>query len=50
VGVLSDCALFGCSLHELVEHDKNGLVFNTESELEQQLEVISFYCSVFLGL
>jgi len=39
-----------CSLGELVKHDQNGLVFSTEAELEQQLEVISntnileFYC------
>jgi len=32
-------------LGELVEHDNNGLVFSTEVELEQQLEVISRHCT-----
>lgn len=27
------------SLHELVQHDKNGMVFNSECELAQQLQV-----------
>lgn len=28
-----------------MEHDNNGLVFSTEVELEQQLEVISRHCT-----
>jgi len=34
-----------CSLGELVKHDENGLIFSTESELKQQLEVISRCCT-----
>ena len=36
--------MHACSLNELVKHDVNGLVFSTEAELEQQLEVISGPC------
>lgn len=39
--IYSFVKLHVCSLGELVKHDQNGLVFNTESELEQQLEVIN---------
>ena len=36
------------SLNELVKHRENGLVFNCEAELAQQLQVnIPFYCSSY---
>ena len=42
--LINNGGILFCSLGELVEHDKNGLVFSTESELEQQLEVFIRHC------
>jgi len=40
------CCHILCSLHELVQHGKNGLVFDNEQQLAEQMIVSCSLCSL----